>query len=109
MQIVDLDLETIREGLADGSILLIDVREPHEFQMGHIPDSVSLPLSTFDPSEIPRPRDGGSSFPVPLACVRAMPDDGAGRWSAAGRALCRRFQGMGDCRRGNRTRRLIRT
>jgi rhodanese-related sulfurtransferase len=53
MQIVDLDLETIREGLADGSILLIDVREPHEFQMGHIPDSVSLPLSTFDPAEIP--------------------------------------------------------
>ncbi len=73
MQIVDLDLETIREGLADGSILLIDVREPHEFQMGHIPDSVSLPLSTFDPADIPRPRGGGSSFPVRLACVRAMP------------------------------------
>jgi rhodanese-related sulfurtransferase len=53
MQIVDLDLETVREGLADGSILLIDVREPHEFAMGHIPDSVSMPLSTFDPAGIP--------------------------------------------------------
>ncbi len=73
MQIVDLDLETIREGLADGSILLIDVREPHEFQMGHIPDSVSLPLSTFDPAAIPEAEGGGSSFPVRLACVRAMP------------------------------------
>ncbi len=53
MQIVDLDLDTIREGLADGSILLIDVREPHEFEAGHIPDSVSMPLSTFNPAELP--------------------------------------------------------
>lgn len=53
MDIVDLDRDTIREGLADGSILLIDVREPHEFAMGHIPDSVLMPLSTFDPADIP--------------------------------------------------------
>ncbi|MCA3598114.1 MAG: sulfurtransferase [Methylobacterium sp.] len=53
MAIIDLDLDTIREGLADGSILLIDVREAHEFAMGHIPESLSMPLSTFDPEGIP--------------------------------------------------------
>ncbi len=53
MVIIDLDLDTVREGLADGSILLIDVREPHEFAMGHIPESLSMPLSTFDPEGIP--------------------------------------------------------
>ena len=29
-------------------MLLVDVREPHEFAQGHIPGSVSYPLSAFD-------------------------------------------------------------
>jgi rhodanese-related sulfurtransferase len=49
----DLDRETIKKGLSDGSILLIDVREKNEFDAGHIPGSVSMPLSTFDPASIP--------------------------------------------------------
>ena len=32
---------------------LIDVREPHEFAAGHIPGSISHPLSTFDPAKLP--------------------------------------------------------
>jgi rhodanese-related sulfurtransferase len=51
--IVDLDRETVKRGMADGSIVLVDVREPHEFAAGHIPGSVSLPLSAFDPGAIP--------------------------------------------------------
>jgi rhodanese-related sulfurtransferase len=53
MAIVDLDRDTLRAGLSDGSILLIDVREAQEFAMGHIPDSLSMPLSGFNPAEIP--------------------------------------------------------
>jgi rhodanese-related sulfurtransferase len=56
MTIVDLDRETIKRGLADGSIVLVDVREPHEFDAGHIPGSVSLPLSVFDPGLLPEGR-----------------------------------------------------
>jgi rhodanese-related sulfurtransferase len=52
-QIVDLERSQIKAGLADGSILLVDVREPHEFAAGHIPGSVSMPLSSFDPDAIP--------------------------------------------------------
>jgi rhodanese-related sulfurtransferase len=52
-EVVDLDREEIKRALADGSILLVDVREPHEFAMGHIPGSISHPLSTFDPGELP--------------------------------------------------------
>lgn len=48
MTVVDLKREAIKAGLADGSILLIDVREPHEFELGHIPGAVPHPLSTFD-------------------------------------------------------------
>jgi rhodanese-related sulfurtransferase len=51
--IVDLDREEVARGLEDGSILLVDVREPHEFAAGHIPGSVSFPLSSFDPAGLP--------------------------------------------------------
>jgi rhodanese-related sulfurtransferase len=51
--VVDLDRDDVKRGLADGSILVVDVREPHEFAAGHIPGSVSRPLSTFDPGELP--------------------------------------------------------
>lgn len=45
--------DDLKSGLADGSLLLIDVREPHEFAAGHIPGAVSMPLSTFDPADLP--------------------------------------------------------
>jgi rhodanese-related sulfurtransferase len=51
--IVDLGLDEVKRGLTDGSILLVDVREPHEFAAGHIPGSISHPLSTFDPAALP--------------------------------------------------------
>ncbi|AWN39869.1 rhodanese-like domain-containing protein [Methylobacterium durans] len=48
MKVVDLDRDAIRKGLADNALLVIDVREPHEFESGHIPGAVTHPLSTFD-------------------------------------------------------------
>ena len=48
MKVVDLDRDAIKAGLADRSMLLIDVREPHEFEQGHIPGAITHPLSTFD-------------------------------------------------------------
>lgn len=53
MTITDLTIDDIKQGLADGTILLIDVREPHEFAAGHIPGSLSHPLSQFDPAALP--------------------------------------------------------
>ncbi len=53
-KVVDLDREMVKRGLADGSILLVDVREPYEFGAGHIPGAVSLPLSQFDPDVLPQ-------------------------------------------------------
>ncbi len=55
MVVNDLDIDAVRAGLADGSILIVDVREPHEFAAGRIPGSVSLPLSRFDPADLPDP------------------------------------------------------
>jgi rhodanese-related sulfurtransferase len=50
--VIDLDIDDVKEGLAAGAITLVDVREPHEFAAGHIPGSISHPLSTFDPEEL---------------------------------------------------------
>ena len=51
--IVHLDREAIKHGLRDGSMVIVDVREPHEYARGHIPGVASNPLSCFDPQAIP--------------------------------------------------------
>jgi rhodanese-related sulfurtransferase len=54
--IVDLDIDDVKDGLASGALTLVDVREPHEYAAGHIPGSISHPLSTFDPEELRKHR-----------------------------------------------------
>lgn len=49
----DLTVEQVKMGLEDGSILLVDVREPNELAAERIPGAVDFPLSTFDPSALP--------------------------------------------------------
>ena len=48
-----LDAGETKTLLDAGSIILVDVREPHEFAQGHIAGSVNLPLSRFDPDDVP--------------------------------------------------------
>ncbi len=50
----DLTRHDVKSGLRAGTIILVDVREPHEFKAGHIPGAISMPLSSFDPAELPR-------------------------------------------------------
>lgn len=51
----DLTPEEVAAGIADGRYLLIDVREPNEVAAEAYPDAVVVPLSTFNPEEIPDP------------------------------------------------------
>jgi rhodanese-related sulfurtransferase len=50
----DVSREELKQGLADGSILLVDVREPNEWDAGHIAGARLHPMSSFDPSELPQ-------------------------------------------------------
>lgn len=71
--VVDVGLSEVKTGLADGSILLVDVREPHEFAAGHIPGSVSHPLSRFDPKIVePGERRVVFSCAAGIRSVRAI-------------------------------------
>lgn len=53
LTIEHMTLSELKRGLADGSILLVDVREPHEFVAGRIPGSTMHPLRSFDASKLP--------------------------------------------------------
>ncbi len=53
-QVHNLDPHDVKAQLDDGAIVLVDVREPHEFAAASIPGSVNMPLSTFDPAALPQ-------------------------------------------------------
>ncbi len=85
--IIDLDRETVKEGLAAGTMTLVDVREPHEFAAGHIPGSLSMPLSAFDPERLPEGR-------VVFSCAAGIRSVRAAEFAqAAGRDLREHYKG----------------
>jgi rhodanese-related sulfurtransferase len=60
----DLTPAEIERGLAQGRMLLVDVREPNETALERFPGAVLVPLSAFDPAAIPPP----SGREVVFAC-----------------------------------------
>ncbi len=52
----DLTVEQVKAGVEDGSILLVDVREPNELDAERVPGAIDFPLSTFDPAALPDPK-----------------------------------------------------
>jgi rhodanese-related sulfurtransferase len=95
----DLTPEEVSRGMADGRYLLVDVREPNEVAVDAYPGAVVIPLSSFDPQDIPDPkgkqvvfacRSGKRSVTASLAAQAAgLPYDkhlagGILGWKAAG-------------------------
>ena len=54
-QVRDLTPQEVAQGLRDGRLLLVDVREPNETAVERFPEAVLVPLSSFDPAAIPDP------------------------------------------------------
>jgi len=48
-----IDAPTLYQRLQDNSVILVDVREPSEFRGEHIAGAACVPLSQFNPSQIP--------------------------------------------------------
>src|SRR5262249_44707910 len=76
----DLAPEEGARGLAEGKVLLVDGREPNETEVERYPEAVYLPMSVFDPADIPDPqgkqvvfacRSGNRSVTASLAAQTA--------------------------------------
>jgi len=79
----DVSLTELKQGLGDGSIVLVDVREPHEYFGGHIPGATLNALQSFDPDALP-PAEPGKT--IVLCCRSGQRSVAAlGRAQAAGR------------------------
>jgi rhodanese-related sulfurtransferase len=48
--------QDVAKGMAEGRYLLVDVREPNEVAVDAYPGAVVVPLSSFDPNNIPDPQ-----------------------------------------------------
>jgi rhodanese-related sulfurtransferase len=57
-----VDFGDFEQAVDAGACTVVDVREPHEFAAGHIPNAINMPMSRFDPQELPRGK------PVVLVC-----------------------------------------
>jgi rhodanese-related sulfurtransferase len=55
-EVRNLTPDEVARGVRDGTMLLVDVREPNETAVERYPDAVVVPLSSFDPAQIPDPR-----------------------------------------------------
>ena len=80
MNLINLTAAQVAEQLEADSIILVDVRETHEFNAGHIDGAVLMPLFSFDPSAVPQ-EDGKT---VVLYCAR-------GARSANAAYMCQQF------------------
>ncbi len=54
-EVQNLTPEQVARGVTEGSMLLVDVREPNETSVEAYPGAVIIPLSAFDPATIPDP------------------------------------------------------
>lgn len=63
-----IDRDSLAEGLGKGTLMLVDVREAHEYAAGHIPGAVSMPLSVFDVRALP-PAEGRA---LVLSCAAGV-------------------------------------
>ena len=54
-KVQDLMPDEVSKGMAEGRYLLVDVREPNEVAAEAYPGGVVVPLSSFDPKQIPDP------------------------------------------------------
>lgn len=86
--------------VSDGSCAIVDVREPNEYAAGHVAGAHNLPMSKFDPSQLPQGKPvviicqaGGRSAKALSQAIGAGRKDvrhyapGTGGWKSRGGAV----------------------
>jgi rhodanese-related sulfurtransferase len=57
-QVTMVDVATALSWIEHDQAVVVDVREQHEYDAGHIKGAILLPLSSWDPSDLPDVPDG---------------------------------------------------
>lgn len=65
MKLEDMSAADVAKALEAGTIVLIDVREPHEYGTDRISGALNMPLSTFEPTALP----AGDAKRIVLHCM----------------------------------------
>ena len=83
-----VSFDDLVEAVGTNAWTIVDVREPHEFASGHIPNALNMPMSSFDPEELPEEK------PIVLICQSGGRSRNAlGKARVAGREDVRHFAG----------------
>jgi rhodanese-related sulfurtransferase len=78
----------LEEAIGANAWTVVDVREPHEFATGHVPNALNLPMSSFDPEKLPEGK------PLVLICqAGARSRNALNKARALGREHVRHFAG----------------
>ena len=92
-----VSFDDLEEAIGTNAWTVVDVREPHEFASGHVPNALNMPMSSFEPAELPQGK------PVVLICQSGGRSRNAlNRTRAVGRDDVRHFAaGMNGWRSHN--------
>jgi rhodanese-related sulfurtransferase len=78
----------LEEAIGTNAWTVVDVREPHEFATGHVPNALNKPMSSFEAEELPEGK------PVVLICQSGGRSHNAlNKARALGREDVRHFAG----------------
>jgi rhodanese-related sulfurtransferase len=99
-----IDVPEAKQMLAEDDVVVIDVREPHEYQAGHIPSATLIPVNSVFARREELPKDKKivfvcavgqrSALAAELAAAAGLPaerlfnlDGGTDAWRKAGEAV----------------------
>lgn len=66
-QIREISAEDAEKRIADGAVVL-DVREPDEYQAGHLPDAINIPRGILEIKVPEHPAIEGTDTPICVCC-----------------------------------------
>ena len=67
-----VDVAEAKAMLKDPGVAVIDVREPHEYQAGHVPDATLIPVNSVFARRDELPRDGKILFVCKMGSRSAL-------------------------------------
>ncbi len=67
-----VDVAEAKEMVKDPSVAVIDVRDPHEYQAGHVPDATLIPVNSVFARREELPKDGKILFVCKMGSRSAL-------------------------------------